>query len=47
VVAVFAAASVPLSFLGGRVAVRAEGRTLERVYGATLTLLGVGLIAFR
>lgn len=47
VVAVFGAASVPLSFLGGRVAVRAEGKTLERVYGATLTLLGVGLIAFR
>jgi uncharacterized membrane protein YfcA len=44
VVAVFGAASVPLSYVGARVALRTEGQRLERVYGAVLALLGVGLL---
>lgn len=44
-VAVFAAASIPLSFLGGRVAVRTRPERLERVYGLVLTILGVGFLA--
>lgn len=46
-VAVFGAASVPLSFIGGRVAVRTRPERLERVYGLVLTVLGVGLLLFR
>ncbi len=44
VVAVFAAASVPLSYLGARVALRTEGRHLERIYGGVLAVLGIGLL---
>ncbi|GAC1372489.1 MAG: sulfite exporter TauE/SafE family protein [Actinomycetota bacterium] len=40
VVAVFAATSVPLSYLGARVGLRTNPRRLERAYGAALTLLG-------
>lgn len=43
-VAVFACASIPLSFLGGKVAVRTRPERLERVYGAVLTVLGVGFL---
>jgi uncharacterized membrane protein YfcA len=43
-VAVFGAASIPLSFLGGRVAVRTRPERLERVYGAVLAVLGIGLL---
>src|SRR5581483_4113206 len=39
VVGVFAAASVPLSYLGARVALRTEGQRLERIYGAVLAVL--------
>jgi uncharacterized membrane protein YfcA len=47
VVAVFGLTSVPLSFLGARVALRMNARRLERVYGAALTVLGVGLLVAR
>lgn len=40
-VAVFGTASVPLSYLGARVAIRTPSEPLERVYGAGLTILGV------
>ena len=40
-VGVFAATSVPLSFLGARVALRTEPARLERLYGAAITVLGV------
>jgi hypothetical protein len=46
VVAVFAAASVPSSYLGARVAVGSNSRHLERLYGAVLTVLGIGFLAF-
>ena len=39
-VAVFAATSVPLSFLGARVALRTDPHRLETIYGAALVLLG-------
>jgi hypothetical protein len=41
VVAVFGLTSIPLSYVGARVAIRSDPGRLERVYGATLTLLGV------
>lgn len=44
VVAVFGLASIPLSFLGGRVAVRTKPERLERVYGLVLTITGVTLL---
>jgi uncharacterized membrane protein YfcA len=44
VVAVFALSSVPLSYLGARVALRTEGRRLERIYGGVLAVLGIGLL---
>lgn len=47
VVAVFGAASIPLSYLGARVALRMQGTLLERIYGACLTLLGVGFLLAR
>ncbi len=47
VVAVFGVASVPLSALGARVALRTESVRLERIFGAVLTLLGIGFLAFR
>ena len=40
-VAVFGSTSVPLSFLGARVALRTNPRRLERIYGAALVVLGV------
>lgn len=43
-VGVFGAASVPLSFLGGRLAVHVRPERLERAYGLVLTALGVGLL---
>lgn len=47
VVAVFGAASVPLSYLGARVGLRTDPRRLERSYGAALTLLGCGFLLAR
>ncbi|MFN2607459.1 MAG: sulfite exporter TauE/SafE family protein [Acidimicrobiales bacterium] len=47
VVAVFAATSVPLSYLGARVALRTDATRLERAYGAALTVLGLALLAVR
>lgn len=41
VVVAFAIGSVPLSSLGARVALRTDSARLERVYGATLVLLGI------
>jgi uncharacterized protein len=46
VVALFGMASVPLSYLGARLAVRSNARRLERAYGAMLVVLGVGFLAF-
>lgn len=47
VVAVFGAASVPFAYLGARVARGARGAWLERAYGATLAVLGVGFLLAR
>ncbi len=44
VVAVFGAFSVPLSYVGARVGLRADTARLERVYGAALAALGLGLL---
>jgi uncharacterized membrane protein YfcA len=44
IVAVFGAASIPFSFLGGRVAVRSNPARLERAYGAALTVLGTTML---
>ncbi|MDQ6726964.1 MAG: sulfite exporter TauE/SafE family protein [Actinomycetota bacterium] len=44
VVLVFGACSVPLSYLGARVALRADAARLERIYGAALTALGIGFL---
>jgi len=46
VVAVFGVTSIPLSYLGARVAVRSNSNRLERAYGAVLVALGVGFLAF-
>lgn len=46
-VAVFAVTSVPLSFLGARVALRTDPARLERVYGAVIGLLGVVFLIAR
>jgi uncharacterized membrane protein YfcA len=46
-VAVFAATSVPLSFLGARVALRTDPARLERLYGAAISLLGIGFLIAR
>ena len=46
VAAVFGAASIPLSSLGARTALRMNAAHLERIYGAGLTILGLGLLAF-
>jgi len=40
-VAVFAVTSVPLSFVGGRVALRTDPARLERLYGAAISVLGI------
>ena len=44
VVAVFGVASVPLSYVGARVALRTHGRLLERAYGGVLAVLGITLL---
>jgi uncharacterized membrane protein YfcA len=44
VVAVFGAASIPLSYVGARVALRTHSVKLERLYGAVLATLGVTLL---
>ena len=41
----FAAASIPLSSYGARVALRMRADRLERIFGGTLTVLGVVLLA--
>jgi uncharacterized membrane protein YfcA len=43
IVVVFGATSIPFSYLGARVALRAQGAALERVYGGVLAVLGVVL----
>ena len=40
----FGVASVPLSAVGARVGLRSDAARLERVYGAVLALLGIGLL---
>lgn len=42
--AVFGAFSVPFSYLGARVALWTDTARLERLYGADLAVLGVGLL---
>ena len=44
VVAVFGATSIPLSYLGARLALRTQAVHLERAYGAGLALLGSALL---
>ena len=44
VVSVFALTSIPLSFLGARVAIRSDPVVLERVYGVGLAVLGATLL---
>jgi uncharacterized membrane protein YfcA len=44
VVAAFGAASIPLSYVGARVALRSHGRRLEQSYGAVLVIVGVALL---
>jgi uncharacterized membrane protein YfcA len=46
-VAVFGATSIPLSYLGARVALRSNPVHLERAYGAGLALLGAALLLAR
>ena len=43
----FAATSVPLSFVGARVALRIDAHRLERLYGAVLVLLGATFLGLR
>ena len=45
VTGVFALASIPLSSLGARTALRMESVVLERVYGAGLVVLGLAMLA--
>lgn len=45
VVAVFGVTSIPLSYVGGRVAVRTQAPKLERLYGAGLLALGLVTLA--
>ena len=44
VVGIFAVTSIPLSFLGARVAIRSHPVVLERVYGVGLAILGATLL---
>ena len=44
VVAVFGLTSIPLSYLGARVAIRTDPGRLERIYGATLTAFGIAFL---
>lgn len=46
-VALFGVASIPLSYVGGRVAVRTHAEHLERWYGAGLFTIGVVTLALR
>ena len=46
-VAVFAATSVPLAFLGARVAIRSDAARLERGYGVALAALGTAFLVVR
>ena len=46
VAAVFGAASIPLSSLGARTALRMDAARLETIYGTGLAILGVCLLAF-
>ncbi len=46
VVAVFAITAIPLSYAGGRVAVRTHAPKLERLYGAGLLVIGLATLAF-
>jgi hypothetical protein len=43
-VAVFGAASIPLSYVGARVALRTHSVKLERLYGAVIATVGVTLL---
>lgn len=45
VVAAFSVTSIPLSYVGGRVAVRTQSTRLERAYGAGLLLIGLVSLA--
>jgi uncharacterized membrane protein YfcA len=45
VVAVFGLTSIPLSYVGGRVAVRTHAPMLERLYGASLLVIGLVTLA--
>jgi uncharacterized membrane protein YfcA len=45
VVGLFALTSVPLSYVGARVAIRTHPARLERLYGAGLATIGVALLA--
>lgn len=47
VVAVFAATSVPLSFVGARVAIRTDAARLERAYGAVILVVGATFLVAR
>lgn len=47
VVAVFGAASIPFSYLGARTGLRMKAERLERLYGAALTVLGIGFLLLR
>lgn len=44
-VAMFAAAAIPLSFLGGQIAVHTRPERLERIYGIVLAAVGIGLLS--
>ena len=44
VVGLFALTSIPLSYAGARVAIRTRPARLERLYGAALATVGVGLL---
>ena len=46
-VAVLAVTSVPLSFLGAKVALRTDPKRLERVYGAVIGVLGIVFLVVR
>lgn len=47
IVAVFGSTSVPLSFLGARIALRTDPVRLERIYGIGLAVLGTILLVIR
>ena len=47
VVAIFGAASVPLSYVGARTGLRINAVWLERLYGAALSILGIGFLVAR